>query len=463
MLVFAMTVLTMVSLVAVPMSLELYFKRREPRHLYLLTYGWLAYAASPALFVVAGDTGSALATALFGALQLAGLSLVVVGSFSYFIEVPARRIAELVTVVCVAIGVVYYVIPQAATLTIIGENVILFSAVVFGLTRPRRFRAIGGSSYYWLLALVVVGTFAAVSWLPYVSTPISSPPVEPWLGTIAVVLLGAFFVMHLEHNYTLIALQKRDVELAEYHDRLESLVEQRTAELSEANRAKSDFLAAMSHELRTPLNSIIGFSGVLLQNLAGELNTEQRRQVEMIGRSGSRLLSLVDQVLDLEQIEAGQVQIEPTLFDCGSIAAAVADTLRPLANEKGLALEVVPDLHGGDVFTDRARLEQILLNLVGTAVKYTDTGGVIVEVMCAGGGITYSVRDTGVGIAPEDLPRIFEDFYQARPAEGGKRLGSGLGLPVSSRLAQLLGGSIEVASTLGEGTEFRLTIPRFST
>jgi len=462
-LVYAMIVLTIVSFAAVPMSLELYYKRREPRHLYLLAYGWLAYAASPAMFVVSSNTGDPLATALFGALQLAGVSLIVVGALSYFIEVPAKRVAASITIVCIAIGIVFYVVPEAATLTIIAENVIMFSAAIVGLSQPKRFLRVGGSSYYWLLAVVMVGAVAALLWLPYASVPIDSPPVEPWLGTTAVVLLAAFFVVHLEHNSALIALERRDQELSAYHDHLEVLVERRTEELYQASRAKSDFLAAMSHELRTPLNSILGFSGVLLQDLAGELNDEQRRQVEMIRRSGGRLLRLVDQVLDLEQIEAGQVQIEPTLFDCGEVAVGVTDTLRPLAEQKGLMLELVLEEDGGDIYTDRARMEQILLNLVSNALKNTDTGGVIVEVMCVSGGVTYSVRDTGVGIEANDLARIFEDFYQARPSDGGKRAGSGLGLPVSARLAALLGGTIEVDSTPGRGSEFRFTVPRYST
>lgn len=461
MLAYAMTVLTLISLAAASISLEVYFKRREPRHLFLLVYGWLAYAVSPAFFVISTETGAPIAAALFGALQLLGVFLIVVGCFSYYVEVPAKAVAMSASAVCLAIGIVYYVAPSAASLTIIGENLILFSAAAYGLSRPKYFRAVGGSSYYWLMALLVVGVGAALLWLPYAAMPIDSPPLSPWLGTTAVALLAVVFVVQLEHNSTLILLNKREVELADHKEHLEDMVDRRTEELAVANRAKSDFLAAMSHELRTPLNSILGFSGVLLRDLAGELNDEQRRQIEMINRSGSRLLSLVNQVLDLERIEAGQVVLEPTTFDCAELARTVVDTLRVLAEDKGLALELVVEPPGGEMRSDYARLEQVLLNLIDNAIKYTEKGGVIVDALCTGETVSFSVRDTGIGISEADIARIFDDFYQAPPAEGGKRLGSGLGLPVSARLAELLGGTIEVSSTLGQGTEFKLTVSRF--
>ena len=249
--------------------------------------------------------------------------------------------------------------------------------------------------------------------------------------------------------------------------RLEALVADRTRELqesldalAEANWVKDDFLASMSHELRTPLNSVLGFSGMLLSGLTGDLNEEQMRQIGMIRSSGERLLTLVNDVLDLSRIEAGYVDVEVHEFDLVSLCEQVAESLRPIAFTKGLELLVSYDDLVVPVWTDEDKTAQILLNMISNALKFTDEGRVVVEPAISRDGMTAQVRvvDTGRGIEPEDLRHVFERFHRASLTQPLKD-GAGLGLAISRRLAELLGGRIEVESTHGLGSTFSLVIP----
>lgn len=229
--------------------------------------------------------------------------------------------------------------------------------------------------------------------------------------------------------------------------------------LQEATHAKSDFLASMSHELRTQLNSIIGFSGVLLQGLAGPLSDEQRRQLEMIGKSGNRLRELVDDVLDLAKIEAGAD--EPILADADLVVLSheIIETVRPMAEAKGLEFRCACPPALPRVRTDARRIGQILLNLMSNAVKFTEHGGLTVTALADGSGVRVIVEDTGPGITPHDLEHIFEEFYQTTPRLGGKHEGTGLGLALSRRLAESVGATITAASEPGRGSVFTLHIP----
>jgi PAS domain S-box-containing protein len=229
--------------------------------------------------------------------------------------------------------------------------------------------------------------------------------------------------------------------------------------LEEARRVKDEFLAAMSHELRTPLNSIIGFSGVLSQELAGPLSDEQRKQIEMIGVSGRHLLELVNDILDLAKVESGL--IEPTIGDAdvGAVAREACDIVRPLGVAKRIEMELVCSDDLKPVRSDPSYIRQILLNLLGNAVRFTEEGRIRVTVSQDGSGVMVAVEDTGMGIAAHDMERIFEDYYQAAPPSGGKNPGTGLGLPISLRLATAIGAQIEVTSELGRGSTFTLHIP----
>lgn len=230
-------------------------------------------------------------------------------------------------------------------------------------------------------------------------------------------------------------------------------------ELVEAGRIKDDFLASMSHELRTPLNSVIGFSDMLGAGMAGPLNEEQSKQVGMISASGRHLLVLVDEVLDLSRIERGVLDIE---FEDVELVQAVDQSLRmvaPMADAKGIILE---HEHSDDrvvIFSDAGRLQQVLINLLTNAIKFTDSGRVTVKLTADLHKVRLHVADTGIGIPEEDLPRIFERFYQVRPSGGGKNEGAGLGLSLVERLVEALGGEISVDSEVGVGTTVAIELP----
>ncbi|MDR3685533.1 MAG: PAS domain S-box protein [Coriobacteriia bacterium] len=254
---------------------------------------------------------------------------------------------------------------------------------------------------------------------------------------------------------------------------LEQRVAERTAELAvakdraeAADRVKSAFLATMSHELRTPLNSIIGFTGIMLQKLAGPLTAEQSKQLGMVRDSSRHLLALINDVLDISKIEAGQLQVSREHFDLpGTIKKAVA-TVAPLAEKKGLDLriEVAPEI--GDMLSDPRRIEQVLLNLLNNAIKFTDDGVVTLTADIVPGAspaapstIRIAVADTGIGIRAEDMGQLFQSFRQIDTGLARQHEGTGLGLSICRRLAELLGGEMNAASELGTGSVFTLTLP----
>jgi PAS domain S-box-containing protein len=255
-------------------------------------------------------------------------------------------------------------------------------------------------------------------------------------------------------------------EIQRHAGELEQRVAKRTAELAvakeraeESDRLKSAFLATMSHELRTPLNSIIGFSGIMLQGLAGPLNTEQAKQLGMVQSSSRHLLALINDVLDISKIEAGQLEIRAEKFDLPASLEKVAASVKPLADKKGLAMRVVLSPDAGPVVSDRLRVEQVLLNLLNNAVKFTERGEVTLTVEAGPGPLRISVADTGIGIKPEDMEKIFQPFRQIDSGLTRQHEGTGLGLTICRRLANLLGGEISAKSTWGEGSVFTFVLP----
>jgi PAS domain S-box-containing protein len=254
--------------------------------------------------------------------------------------------------------------------------------------------------------------------------------------------------------------------LQQARNELEDRVRLRTAELVEArdaalsaDRLKSAFLATMSHELRTPLNSIIGFTGIVLQGLAGPLNDEQIKQLGMVQNSSRHLLALINDVLDISKIEAGQLDIHCASFPMLPAIEKTVSAIIPLAQKKGIAVrtELSPDV--GEISSDQQRTEQILLNLLGNAVKFTDQGEVVVRCWYDKGWIVTTVRDTGIGIDPKHHQSIFEPFRQADTGLARKREGTGLGLSICKRLVELLGGFISVESALEQGSTFTVRLP----
>ncbi len=260
------------------------------------------------------------------------------------------------------------------------------------------------------------------------------------------------------------AERRMRAELADYREHLEDLVDERTSELRDTNirladatNAKSAFLARLSHDLRTPLNSIIGFTRLLLKEMPGPLNAEQRKQLGMVEAAGAHLLELINDVLDLSKIEAGRLELTFADVAVGEMAGEVADLVAPLAAEKGLAWQLDVDDPDLVVETDRRTATRILGNLLGNAVKFTRTGSVGLSVRRDGESVLFEVTDTGIGIPPEAQERIFEEFEQV--SRDDRADGTGLGLAIARRLAGLLHGSITLQSEPGAGSTFTLELP----
>ncbi|MFQ5576336.1 MAG: GAF domain-containing protein [Anaerolineae bacterium] len=226
-----------------------------------------------------------------------------------------------------------------------------------------------------------------------------------------------------------------------------------------ADRLKSAFLATMSHELRTPLNSIIGFTGIMLQRLVGHLNDEQTRQLGMVQNSARHLLDLINDVLDISKIEAGQLQVTCEPFDMRRSIEHVVQAAGPLVQKKKLTLAVDIDPQVNRIDSDRRRVEQILLNLVNNALKFTDRGEVRIECRVDNDQMVTRVADTGMGIKPEDMDKLFEAFRQIETGLTRRHDGTGLGLAICQKLLTLLGGDIQVESEWGAGSAFTFTLP----
>jgi PAS domain S-box-containing protein len=244
--------------------------------------------------------------------------------------------------------------------------------------------------------------------------------------------------------------------------RAERALQEKNLELENATLAKDRFLASMSHELRTPMNAILGFTGMLLMKLAGPLNPAQEKQLKTIQTSARHLLSLINDLLDLAKIESGKVELHLESVICQNIIDEVAATLTPLAESKGLRLEVRKPETDVVVRADRRALTQIVLNLANNAIKFTERGFVHLELRRQDEGPAFaeiSVADSGIGIRPEDQTRLFNAFVQVAGPSARWQEGTGLGLHLSQKLAGLLGGRISFESEYGKGSRFAVSIP----
>jgi GAF domain-containing protein len=249
--------------------------------------------------------------------------------------------------------------------------------------------------------------------------------------------------------------------LAIQNARLFREIEDKSRQIEAANRHKSEFLANMSHELRTPLNAIIGFSEVLQEKLFGELNEKQAEYTDDILTSGRHLLSLINEILDLSKVEAGRMELELATFDLPLAIDNARTFVRERATKHGITLDVDVDDRLGDYVGDERKIKQILLNLLSNAVKFTPEGGRIgINARQTDGSVEISVSDTGIGIAPEDQPKIFEEFRQVGSDYAHKVEGTGLGLTLAKKFVELHGGKIWVTSELGKGSTFTFTLPK---
>ena len=247
--------------------------------------------------------------------------------------------------------------------------------------------------------------------------------------------------------------------LAIQNARLFHEIEDKSRQLEVASQHKSQFLANMSHELRTPLNAILGYTELIADGAYGEPSEKMLEVLKRLEINGKHLLGLINDVLDLSKIEAGQLELELSDYSLEDIAQVVRSTLEPLAADKKLAFKVemparLPPGHG-----DGRRLTQVLINLVGNAIKFTDAGEVAIKAEANNGAFYVSVRDTGPGISAADQAKLFQEFQQADNAITKKKGGTGLGLAISKRIIEMHGGRIWVESQPGQGSTFAFTLP----
>jgi signal transduction histidine kinase len=305
---------------------------------------------------------------------------------------------------------------------------------------------IGNAPLRWLLAYpVAIGREAAGA---VVLAGIQEPPPD---GVEFVRDAARQLAVALHNAWTHDRLREKSVALAEQGKRL-----------THANKVKTEFLASMSHELRTPLSAILGFADLLMTSPKEQLSPRARESLERIKRNGEHLLGLINDVLDLAKAEAGRIDIRLAPVNVPLLArscVAEVDSLR-----MGKDVRLVADVGDAplEVVTDAQRVRQVLLNLLSNAIKFTDTGEVVLSVRTTANEVRLAVRDTGIGIPPQALRELFQEFHQLEAGDGRRYDGTGVGLALSRRLARALGGEIEVRSREGEGSTFTLVLPRLA-
>ncbi len=331
---------------------------------------------------------------------------------------------------------------------------------VYGSIRPREIMTIplhSGDRVIATIHLANLNTFDAQSQLL----------VESALETLSARISGIMSTQKIKLYSEKMEVQNRELEIqkTEMSKQSETLLNQNTEleiqkkELDDANKLKTIFLSNMSHELRTPLNSVIALSGVLSRRLTNKIPQEEYSYLDVIERNGKHLLSLINDILDLSRIEAGREDLEILPFDATMLLNDMVDMILPQAKSKGIELIFKPENKELNVCSDLKKCRHILQNIIGNAVKFTETGQVEIRSKKEGEFILIEVRDTGIGIAESQQKHIFEEFRQADNSTSRRFGGTGLGLSIAKKYAELLGGSITVKSKPGDGSIFTLTLP----
>lgn len=268
---------------------------------------------------------------------------------------------------------------------------------------------------------------------------------------------------------TLETLRERQAELAQLNSELEDTnrgvvalyaeLDDRAEYLRKASDIKTRFFSNISHELRTPLNSIVSLASILLDRIDGDLSSEQEKQVTYIKRAAEELIEMVSDLLDLAKFEAGKITVKQQPFEVSTIFSAMRGAIKPMLRSKPVELVFEEEPNLPVLNTDDTKVSQILRNFLSNALKFTESGEVVVSGKMEGHNVVFSVRDTGIGIAPEDHDKVFEEWSQLENPAQRRAKGSGLGLPLSRKLAELLGGRIWLTSEVGKGSTFYLSIP----
>ena len=346
--------------------------------------------------------------------------------------------------------------PWPWAISLIGVLLCHHGLILFGRARDQktgRFALTARSAACFACAILFVhyATMAVTHWT-LANREVSSVPIittqGPGLSTMVMLITFMVFGAILTHSHRI-------------HDEGRSKLEDAYKTALRASGAKDEFMAVMSHELRTPLTAVMGYAELMLDGCAGDCNEKQKAWLVAIGHSSKHLLSLIEQVLDITRAEKGKLECQVERTDASDLLRRTANILKPLADKKGLDLWINVPKTRMLVETDIGKLRQVIVNLVGNAIKFTEKGAVTVELTGTQTKLQLTVRDTGIGISEEDLVQIFEPFYQGgESAYNRSKEGAGLGLTICRDIVQLLGGTIEVRSTVGEGSMFVVTLPR---
>ncbi len=315
----------------------------------------------------------------------------------------------------------------------------------------------------WVWVIFAVGTIEELLFVPYEGFAKVIYVIQ--MAIMQVVLIGLMYSFAVGSERKSQALEqsvKREAEARTQAEEARKLAEEAQQEADAANRAKSQFLANMSHELRTPLNAIIGYTEIMLAGMAGSFTEKQSELHKFVQANAKRLLALINDVLDLAKIESGTVEVMVTLTSPRKTVTDLLNNMQSLAQKKGIELKAeFSDDMPEAILTDVGKVQQILTNLIGNAVKFTTEGGVTVKVGAEGPAHwKFSIIDTGRGMPPDAINYIFETFRQVDASDARDQKGTGLGLAITKRLVDRLGGKIDVTTELGKGSTFAVTLPR---